>query len=124
MDAGAKSRFEKAADVLEVDPATREIMWRRIADLQLSPDDPTVLFLAVAGILEKAATDIPEAVLSIPGTAMEAVAPATAAAIVAAQSKVAAEIEKIVEDTKGEVRKQRRRPCMSSPAVKRGGGIF
>ena len=35
---------------------------------------------------------------------MEAVAPATAAAIVAAQSKVAAEIEKIVEDTKGEVR--------------------
>jgi hypothetical protein len=67
MDAGAKSRFEKAADVLEVDPATREIMWRRIADLQLSPDDPAVLFLAVAGILEKAATDIPEAVLSIPG---------------------------------------------------------
>lgn len=108
MDEGAKSRFEKAADALGVDPMIRETMWRRIGDLQLSPDDPTVVFLAVAGVLEKAAIDVPAAIAAFPQkvreAANEATAPVTAAAIVAAREKVAAEIAKTVEQTRGEVR--------------------
>lgn len=108
MIEGAKSRFEKAADALGVDPAIRETMWRRIGDLQLSPDDPTVVFLAVAGVLEKAANDIPTAIATFPQkvrqAANEAIAPVTTAAITAAREKVAADIAKTVEETKGEVR--------------------
>lgn len=108
MDEGAKSRFEKAADALGVDPAVRETMWRRIGDLQLSPDDPTVLFLAVAGVLEKAAHDIPAAVAAFPQkvreAAQESIEPVTTAAIAATRVKIAAEIARTVEETKGEVR--------------------
>lgn len=108
MDESAKSRFEKAADALGVDPATRETMWRRIGDLQLSPDDPTVVFLAVAGVLEKAAQDIPAAVAAFPEQVREAarksIEPVTAAAIGATREKIAAEIAKTIEGTKGEVR--------------------
>lgn len=108
MDEGAKSRFEKAADALGVDPSIRETMWRRIGDLQLSPDDPTVVFLAVAGVLEKVGKDIPTAIATFPqkvrDAANEAVAPVTTAAIAATREKVAAEIAKTVEETKGEVR--------------------
>ncbi len=108
MDEGAKSRFEKAADTLGVDPATRETMWRRIGDLQLSPDDPTVVFLAVAGVLEKAAHDIPAAVAAFPqqvrDAAKESIEPVTVAAIAATREKIAAEIAKTIEGTKGEVR--------------------
>ncbi len=108
MNESAKSRFEKAADTLGVDPATRETMWRRIGDLQLSPDDPTVVFLAVAGVLEKAAQDIPAAVAAFPQQVREAaqqsIEPVTAAAIAATREKIAAEIARTVEGTKGEVR--------------------
>ncbi|WP_330085241.1 hypothetical protein [Methylocystis iwaonis] len=108
MIEGAKSRFEKAADALGVDPAIRETMWRRIGDLQLSPDDPTVVFLAVAGVLEKAAIDIPAAISEFPqnlrDAAKEAVEPLTAAAVVTARERVAAELAKTVEESKGEVR--------------------
>jgi hypothetical protein len=97
MDESAKSRFEKAADALGVDPAMRETMWRRIGDLQLSPDDPTVVFLAVAGILEKAAHDIPAAVATFPqqvrDAARESIDPVTTAAIAATREKIAAEIK-------------------------------
>lgn len=108
MDAGAKSRFEKAADVLGVDRAIRETMWRRIGDLQLSPDDPTVVFLAVAGVLEKAAIDIPAAISGFPqrvkDAAKEAVEPLTDAALAASRQTVAKEIAKSVNETKSEVR--------------------
>jgi hypothetical protein len=108
MDEGAKSRFEKAADALGLDPTIRETMWRRIGDLQLSPDDPTVVFLAVAGVLEKAAIDIPAAITDFPqrvqDAAKEAVKPLTDAAIAAARENVAAEIARMVEETKGDVR--------------------
>ena len=108
MDESAKSRFEKAADTLGVDPAMRETMWRRIGDLQLSPDDPTVVFLAVAGVLEKAAQDIPAAVAAFPQQVREAakelIEPVTAAAIAATRENIAAEIAKTLEETKGEVR--------------------
>lgn len=108
MDESAKSRFEKAADALGVDPSIRETMWRRIGDLQLSPDDPTVVFLAVAGVLEKAGKDIPTAIATFPqkvrDAANEAIAPVTTAAIAAAREKVAAEIARTIEETKGEVR--------------------
>lgn len=109
MDENAKSRFEKAADALGVDPAMRETMWRRIGDLQLSPDDPTVVFLAVAGVLEKAAHDIPAAIATFPqkvkDAAKESIEPVTAAAITAARERIAAELARTVEETKGEVRK-------------------
>lgn len=108
MIEGAKSRFEKAADALGVDPALRETMWRRIGDLQLSPDDPTIVFLAVAGVLEKAAVDIPAAVSDFPKkvreAAKEAVEPVAAAAVATTREKVAAELAKGVEETKGAVR--------------------
>ena len=108
MIEGAKSRFEKAADALGVDPAIRETMWRRIGDLQLSPDDPTVVFLAVAGVLEKAAIDIPAAVSDFPQkvreAAKEAMEPVTATAVAATREKIAAELAKTVEETKGAVR--------------------
>jgi len=108
MIEGAKTRFEKAADALGVDPALRETMWRRIGDLQLSPDDPTIVFLAVAGVLEKAAVDIPAAVSDFPQkvreAAQEAVEPVTAAAIATTREKVAAELAKTIEETKGVVR--------------------
>lgn len=108
MDEGAKSRFERAADVLGVDPAIRETMWRRIGDLQLSPDDPTIVFLAVAGVLEKAAVDIPTAMSGFPqrvqDAAKEAVKPLTDAAVAAARENVAAEIARMAEETKGEIR--------------------
>lgn len=108
MDAGAKSRFEKAAEALNVDPTLREAMWRRIGDLQLSPDDPTVVFLAVAGVLEKAASDIPTALAAFPqkmqDAANEALVPLTTAATAAARLSVADEIAKSAEATKSEVR--------------------
>ncbi len=108
MIEGAKSRFEKAADALGVDPKIRETMWRRIGDLQLSPDDPTIVFLAVAGVLEKAALDIPAAVSDFPqmvrDAAKAAVEPITAAAVATTREKVAAELAKTVEETKGAVR--------------------
>lgn len=108
MIEGAKIRFEKAADALGVDPALRETMWRRIGDLQLSPDDPTVVFLAVAGILEKAAADIPAAVSDFPKkvreAAKEAIEPVAAAAVEATREKLAAELAKAVEETKDAVR--------------------
>lgn len=102
MDENAKSRFEKAADALGVDPSIRETMWRRIGDLQLSPDDPTVVFLAVAGVLEKAANDIPTAIAAFPQKVRDAAS--ETAAIAAAREKVAAEIARTIEETKGEVR--------------------
>lgn len=114
MDAGAKSRFDKAAEALNVDPTVRETMWRRIGDLQLSPDDPTVVFLAVAGVLEKAASDIPTALAAFPQKMQDAVnealvplataATAATAAAAAARPTVADEIAKSVKETKSEVR--------------------
>ena len=108
MIEGAKSRFEKAADALGVDPAIRETMWRRIGDLQLSPDDPTIVFLAVAGVLEKAAVDIPAAVSDFPQkvreAAKQAVEPVTAAAVATTREKIAVELANTVEETKGVVR--------------------
>ena len=108
MDAGAKSRFEKAAEALNVDPVTRETMWRQIGDLQLSPDDPTVVFLAVAGVLEKAASDIPTALAAFPqkmqDAANEALVRLTTAATAAARQTVADEIAKSAEAANSEVR--------------------
>ena len=108
MIEGAKSRFEKAADALGVDPATRETMWRRIGDLQLSPDDPTIVFLAVAGVLEKAAFDIPAALSTFPqkvrDAAKEAVEPVAAAAVATTREEIAAELVKTIEETKDAVR--------------------
>lgn len=79
MTLGAKSRFDKAAETLGLDAATRDKAWRRIADLQLAPDDPTVIFLALAGVLEKAATDVPHAIESLPARVEAAVRLATQA---------------------------------------------
>ena len=109
MIEGAKSRFEKAADALGVDPTIRETMWRRIGDLQLSPDDPTVVFLAVAGLLEKAAIDIPAAISGFPQKVRDAAKRSGRAvdgygALRRREKTVAAELAKTVEETKGEVR--------------------
>jgi hypothetical protein len=68
----AKGRFDKAATVLGLDEEARALAWRRIGDLQLSADDPTVIFIALAGVLEKAAVDVPAAMRLLPERVEEA----------------------------------------------------
>ena len=128
MIEGAKSRFEKAADALGVDPATRETMWRRIGDLQLSPDDPTIVFLAVAGVLEKAAFDIPAALSDFPqkvrDAAKQAVEPVAAAAVAATREEIAAELVKTIEETKGAVRQSATDALRELVRSREGGARF
>lgn len=108
MDPGAKSRFENAADVLGLDVETRDKAWRRIADLGMTPDDPTVIYLAVAGVLEKAATEIPRAIASVPArveeAAKRAVGSVAEAAMIAARASVADSAELVVEGAKADIR--------------------
>jgi hypothetical protein len=108
MDAGAKTRFEQAATVLGLDAEAKELAWRRIADLGMTPDDPTVVFLAVAGILEKAASDVPRAAAAvsqeIENAARRAVGPVAEAAMVATRASMTRGAEAVVEGARNEIR--------------------
>lgn len=80
-----------------------------LADVQTLLDRAEALKDALpAAMLEKATSDIPQAVAEfsdkVRDAARDAVGPVTAAAIIAAQTRIAAEIEKTVEETKAEVR--------------------
>lgn len=68
----AKLQFDKACEALNLDDAARDRAWRRMSDLGLSPDDPTVVYLAVAGVLEKAADILPPALDALPAKVEEA----------------------------------------------------
>lgn len=47
MNPDAKPLFARACDTLGVNTEVRQASWRAIADLQLDPDDPTVILLAI-----------------------------------------------------------------------------
>ena len=66
MRPDAKLNFDQAAEVLGLDPTVRDLTWRRMMDLGLTPDDPVLIYLAVTGLLEKAARTIPEAIDAVP----------------------------------------------------------
>lgn len=62
-----------------------------------------------ADLLERVSADIPKAMGELPervrAAAREAVGPVTAAAIIAARSRISTEIESVVEETKADVRR-------------------
>lgn len=107
MNPEAKSRFDKAAETLGLDAETRDRAWRRIADLQLSPDDPTVVFLALAGVLEKAAIEVPRAIETLPerveDAARRAVKDISKTATGAANASLASSAERVVEGAKADI---------------------
>lgn len=86
-----KTQFEKACEVLGLDDVRRDKAWSQIRDLGLNPDDPTTIFLAVAGTLDKAVTDLPAAINDLPGRITKAANDAVFKVAKAAQLQVAAE---------------------------------
>lgn len=94
----SKLQFDRAADALGLDNETRDLAWRRMADIGLTPDDPTVIFLAVGGLLERAAVTIPGAIDALPDrieeAAKRAVGPVTKAATARVEASQAALMER------------------------------
>lgn len=95
----SKLQFDKAATALGLAPAERDLAWRRIADLGLSPDDPTVVYLAVAGLLEHAAQTIPAAIETLPARVEEAARRAVGPVAEAASARVEAAHAALAERT-------------------------
>lgn len=79
-----KLQFDKACQVMGLDPEARALAWKRMTDLGLPPSDPTNVLLAVSGLLEKAADTLPTAISAIPklieDASRRAVGPVAAAA--------------------------------------------
>jgi hypothetical protein len=88
----AKDQFFLAARVMGLSNEARDLAWSRIRDLGLTPDDPTVIYLAVGGLLEAAAKEIPDAVKGLPAAveaaARRAVGPVSEAAAKAASTNI------------------------------------
>ena len=107
MNPEAKGRFDKAATVLGLDEEARALAWRRIGDLQMSADDPTVIFIALAGVLEKAAVDVPAAMRLLPERVEEAARRAVGEVSQSATSAVRADMaetaDRVVGDAKSEI---------------------
>ena len=94
-----KLQFDKACQVMGLDPEARAIAWKRMTDLGLPPSDPTNVLLAVSGLLEKAADTLPTAIRAIPEVIEEAsrravgpVAAAATAQVEAAHAKLNASV--------------------------------
>jgi hypothetical protein len=103
MNADAKLKFDACAQTLGLDNTARDKTWNRMVLLNLNADDPTVLFLVLAGLLEKAAETVPTAINSIPSrmkmaTAglQESVADAAVKKLQAHQDKNAARIARAI----------------------------
>ncbi|MBP2498199.1 hypothetical protein ABID82_006926 [Methylobacterium sp. PvP062] len=90
MHPDAKLNFDKAAEVFGLDPALRDLTWRRMTDLGVNPDDPLWVYLAVTGLLEKAARTIPEAVDAVPARVEQAARRAVGPVAQAASARVEA----------------------------------
>ena len=99
MHPDAKLNFDRAAQALGLDPATRDLAWRRMMDIGLTPDDPTVVYLAVGGLLEQAAKTIPEAINAVPERVERAAARAVGAVAQAATARVEAAHAALAERT-------------------------
>ena len=99
MHPDAKLNFDRAARALGLDPATRDLAWRRMTDIGLTPDDPTVVYLAVGGLLERAARTIPEALAAVPERVEEAAKRAVGPVAEAAGAQVEAAHAALAERT-------------------------
>lgn len=99
MHPESKLQFDKAAAAFGLAPAQRDLAWRRIGDLGLSPDDPTVVYLAVAGLLEHAAQTIPAAIETLPARVEEAARRAVGPVAEAASTRVEAAHAVLAERT-------------------------
>ena len=99
MHPDAKLNFDRAAQALGLDPATRDLAWRRMSDIGLTPDDPTVVYLAVGGLLEQAARTIPAALDALPERVEQAAARAVGPVAEAASARVEAAHAALTERT-------------------------
>lgn len=99
MQPDAKLNFDRAAQALGLDPATRDLAWRRMADIGLTPDDPTVVYLAVGGLLEQAARTIPAALDTVPERVEQAATRAVGPVAEAASARVEAAHAALAERT-------------------------
>ena len=99
MHPDAKLNFDRAAQALGLDPATRDLAWRRMMDIGLTPDDPTVVYLAVGGLLEQAAKTIPEAINAVPERVERAATRAVGPVAQAATARVEAAHAALAERT-------------------------
>ncbi|KIU27406.1 hypothetical protein SR39_30050 [Methylobacterium radiotolerans] len=99
MHPDAKLNFDRAAQALGLDPATRDLAWRRMMDIGLTPDDPTVVYLAVGGLLEQAARTIPAALDAVPERVERAAARAVGPVAAAASARVEAAHAALAERT-------------------------
>jgi hypothetical protein len=99
MHPDAKLNFDRAAQALGLDPATRDLAWRRMMDIGLTPDDPTVVYLAVGGLLEQAARTIPAALYAVPERVEQAAARAVGPVAEAASARVEAAHAALAERT-------------------------
>ena len=99
MHPDAKLNFDRAALALGLDPATRDLAWRRMMDIGLTPDDPTVVYLAVGGLLEQAARTIPAALDAAPAQIERAAERAAGPVAEAASARVEAAHAALAERT-------------------------
>ena len=99
MHPDAKLNFDKAAKVFGLDPALRDLTWRRMTDLGVNPDDPLWVYLAVTGLLEKAARTIPEAVEAVPERVEQAARRAVGPVVEAATARVEAAHATLAQST-------------------------
>jgi len=99
MRPDAKLNFDRAAQALGLDAATRDLAWRRMMDIGLTPDDPTVVYLAVGGLLEQAARTIPAALDTVPERIEQAAARAVGPVAEAASARVEAAHAALAERT-------------------------
>lgn len=95
----SKLQFERAATALGLAPEARDLAWRRMSDIGLSPDDPTVVYLAVGGLLEQAAATVPAAIDAIPAKVEEAAKRAVGPVAKAASARVEAAHAALAEQT-------------------------
>jgi hypothetical protein len=66
VSVSARLEWEKIAQVFDLDKKTRDRTWQLMIALGISPDDPILVLLAVAGLIEQAAAEVPAAIKSIP----------------------------------------------------------
>ena len=99
MRPDAKLNFDKAAEVFGLDRALRDQTWRRMMDLGVNPDDPLWVYLAVTGLLEKAARTIPEAIDAVPERVEQAAKRAVGPVAQAASARVEAAHATLAETT-------------------------
>jgi len=99
MHPEAKLNFDRAAQAFGLDPATRDLAWRRMMDIGLTPDDPIVVYVAVGGLLEQAARTIPEALAAVPERVEQAATRAVGPVAEAASARVEAAHATLAERT-------------------------